>query len=67
MINQSKLKGLLAERGLAQWQLAMKVGVKPSTFSDYLRGARPAPKSLESDVERALRLSPGTLTYKEQR
>ncbi|MBK9516198.1 MAG: helix-turn-helix transcriptional regulator [Anaeromyxobacter sp.] len=57
----------MAERGLAQWQLAKKVGVKPSTLSDYLRGARPAPESLESEVEHALHLSPGTLTSKEQR
>jgi len=66
MIDKLKLKGLLAVRGLAQWQLAMKVGVKPTTFSDYVRGARPAPAALAGQVERVLKVAAGTLTTKEQ-
>lgn len=66
MIDKSKLKGLLAERGLAQWQLAMKVRVKPSTLSDYVRGARPAPVGLVGRMERALKVAPGTLTFQKE-
>jgi transcriptional regulator with XRE-family HTH domain len=63
MINRSKLKGLLAERGLSQWQLAIHLGVRPSSMSDYVRGARPPPAKLAAQIERALNLAPGTLSY----
>jgi DNA-binding transcriptional regulator YdaS (Cro superfamily) len=66
MINRSKLKGLLAERGVSQWQLAIHLGVKPSSLSDYVRGARPPPYELASQIERALSVAPGTLTLNEE-
>jgi predicted transcriptional regulator len=65
-MNVRKLKGVLAERGLAQWMLAKKVGYAPSTLSDYLRGARPAPPELVDQLEAALKLATGTLKKKEQ-
>jgi DNA-binding transcriptional regulator YdaS (Cro superfamily) len=61
-IDQSALRVELARRQLAQWRLALKLGLRPSTLSDYLRGARPAPPELAERIERALRLEQGSLT-----
>jgi transcriptional regulator with XRE-family HTH domain len=64
MVDTSKLRGLLAERRLPQWRLAKRLGYAPSTLSDYLRGARPAPPDLVKQIEQELRLPPGALTQR---
>ena len=54
MVNKRVLKAALANEGMAQWQLAKKLGFEPTTFSDYLRGARPAPEGFAQRVAREL-------------
>ena len=61
MIDQKKLNAVLAGQGIAQWQLAKRLHRPPSTLSDYLRGARPVPRTLVQEIERALKLPPGAL------
>jgi DNA-binding transcriptional regulator YdaS (Cro superfamily) len=41
--------------------------MSPSTLSDYLRGARPAPSDLASSIEKALGMSPGALNPKKRK
>lgn len=65
MLNYPQLRAELALRGLAQWRLAKKIGYPPSTFSDYVRGARPAPADLVSRIERVLGLRPKSLRASE--
>lgn len=60
-MNVLKLKATLAGLAMREWQLAMKLGMRPSTFSAYLRGSRNAPPDLEKRIERELRLKPGAL------
>lgn len=60
-VDAAKLKGRLAERGLTQWRFAKRLGYKPSTFSDYVRGAREAPPDFAARVESGLKLDPGAL------
>ena len=52
---------------MPQWRLALRLGLRPSTLSDYLRGARPAPEDLGGRIERALNLGAGTLDSGENR
>ncbi len=66
MLNHLQLKAELARRGLSQWRLAKKIGYPASTFSDYVRGARPAPADLVNRIERALQLPTGSLLIPEQ-
>jgi predicted transcriptional regulator len=61
-VDQKKLKVALVERALSQWQLARRLGLAPSSLSDYVRGARPAPADLQQRVERELRMHRGALT-----
>lgn len=65
-IDSMKLKGALAQNGIAQWKLAKQLGYQPSTFSDYVRGARTAPPDLTNRIERSLKLPPGSLTSDHQ-
>ncbi len=60
-IDMSLLRGELARRALAQWRLAGLLGTKPSTLSDWLRGARPAPDDLRHRIESVLNLRRGAL------
>ena len=61
MLNHAELKAELARRGLREWRLAKMLGHPPSTFSDWVRGVRPAPSDLADRIERALGLRPKTL------
>lgn len=61
MVDHLKLRLELTRQRLAQWRLAHRLGLAPSTLSDYLRGARPAPARLQTRIERALGLSPASL------
>ena len=61
MLDHSELKAELARRGLREWRLAKMLGHPPSTFSDWLRGVRPAPPNLADRIERALGLRPKAL------
>ncbi len=54
-IDLVKLRQILVGLNLAQWQLAKELGLPPSTFSDYLRGARPAPPNLQRRIEKVLK------------
>lgn len=54
MVDRNVMRAALASKGLAQWQLAKKLGFEPSTFSDYVRGARPAPDGFTQRVAREL-------------
>jgi transcriptional regulator with XRE-family HTH domain len=51
----------LARAGLTQSQLAAKLRLPSTTLSDWLRESHPGPVDLVERVERALKLSPGTL------
>ncbi len=62
MIDQRKLRAALAAQGLAQWKLAKRLQVPPTTLSDWVRGARPAPNDLAVRIERQLKLAPGFLS-----
>jgi predicted transcriptional regulator len=66
MVNLAALRVALAENNLTQWKLATKLGYRPSTFSDYVRGARPVPRVLIRRIERALRLPPGALALEQR-
>ncbi len=66
MLNHPQLRAELARRGLAQWRLAKQVGYPPSTFSDYVRGARPAPPDLAERIEDVLGLRPKSLRRSER-
>ncbi len=61
-IDVGKLREKLVRRNLAQWQLAKELDLPPSTFSGYVRGARPAPPNLRRRIEKALGLKDGDLT-----
>ena len=66
-IDRLKFRGELARRALVQWRFAREVlGVPPSTFSEWLSGARPAPRDLRERVEEGLKLAPGSLSPKSQ-
>ena len=54
----------LAKAGLTQRALAKKMKVPDTTFSDWLRGAHPAPPWFETRIERELGLAPGTITMR---
>jgi len=60
-MDAKKLRVELARSGMAQWRLARWLGLRPSTFSDWVRGARPSPCDLQQRVERALELETGAL------
>jgi plasmid maintenance system antidote protein VapI len=62
MLDHSELKAELARRSLPQWRLAQLLGHAPSTFSEFLRGVRPAPPDLADRIERALGLRPKSLS-----
>jgi plasmid maintenance system antidote protein VapI len=49
-IDARKLRVALAERDLPRWRLAKLMKLPPSTLSDYLRGARPAPPDLAEKI-----------------
>ena len=51
----------LARCGLTQGSLARRLKVPPTTLSTWLTAAHPAPPDLPDRIERALRLTPGTL------
>ena len=55
------LRVALAEKGLSQTDLAKRLGVPTTTLSDWLRGTHPAPPSLVVNIEKTLRLKPGSL------
>ena len=64
-IDRLRFRGELAQRALAQWRFAREVlGVPPSTFSEWMSGARPAPGDLRQRIEEGLKLSPGSLSPK---
>jgi len=68
MVNTDALRLALVEQRTTQWRLAKKLGYQPSTFSDYVRGARRAPPDLAAQIERALKLPGGSLaSFPEQR
>lgn len=56
-----RLRVALAEKGLRHFQLAKRLKVSPSTLSDWLRDARPAPADLRDRIEAALKLPSGAL------
>ena len=60
MIDRKRLKVLLAERDLLQWQLAAQLGLSASAFSNYVRGTHRPPKSFLYRLEQALGFEPGT-------
>jgi hypothetical protein len=62
MIDIQKFRAQLARRAMPQWRFALRLNLRPSTFSDYIRGRCPCPPNLESRIEKALRLEPGALT-----
>lgn len=62
-MNHLKLKAVLAERQLTQWRLATDLKIHPSTFSEYLRGARRPPANLARRIERELKLAPGSINH----
>lgn len=56
-----RLRIALAEAGLSQTDLANKLGRPNTSLSDWLLGRHPAPEGLMADIEKALRLKPGSL------
>lgn len=62
MLDRKALRVELARRSVAQWRVAESLQLPPSTFSDYVRGARPAPADFGARVEQVLGLEPGTLS-----
>lgn len=63
-MDHRRIKVILAERAITQWQLAKRLRMNAATLSDYLRGARAAPGDLGARIEAALRLPTGTLNPK---
>jgi DNA-binding transcriptional regulator YdaS (Cro superfamily) len=61
MLDAVQVRVELARRGLPQWQLARRLGLPPSTLSDYLLGRRPSPPDLPLRIERALGLASGAV------
>lgn len=51
----------LAKAGLSQTALAQKLGVAPTSLSGWLCGSHPPPNDLFERIEKALKLSPGSL------
>ena len=51
----------LAKANITQSELARRLETPSTTLSDWLTGAHPAPENLFQRIEKALRLSPGTL------
>lgn len=56
-----KLRVELAKAGLTQRALAKKLKMPDTTFSDWIRGAHPAPPGFTSRVEKVLGLPAGTI------
>ena len=52
----SKLIGRIAELGLRQADLAVRLGIHPTLFNAILRGRREAPEDFEDRVDAALDL-----------
>jgi DNA-binding transcriptional regulator YdaS (Cro superfamily) len=67
MVNVNALRIALVQNGMPQWRLAKKLGYEPSTFSDYVRGARRSPPDLTARIERALKLPGGSLAKSPER
>lgn len=59
---RTALRVELARVELTHADLAVKLGVAPTTLSTWLRGAHPPPPDLTERIERALRLPTGRLT-----
>jgi transcriptional regulator with XRE-family HTH domain len=58
---RAALRVELAKAGLTQRALAKKLNIPDTTFSDWVRGAHPAPPGFESQIEKELGLHVGTL------
>jgi DNA-binding transcriptional regulator YdaS (Cro superfamily) len=61
-VDPHKVRVACVEQRVPQWRLARLLSLAPSTLSDYLRGARPAPPNLAERIERALGRTRGSLT-----
>lgn len=60
---RTALKVELARAELTHAELAMRLGVAPTTLSTWLRAAHPAPADLAERIERSLHLRRGTLAF----
>ena len=61
MINKKKYRAALAERGLTQGRLAIRLEIAPSTLSSWVNDLATAPTGWVARVERVLRVSEGSL------
>ena len=65
-IDLPELRACLARRRLRQVDLAKNIGVPVTTLSAWLRGVHPGPADLPTRIERALRLTPDSLSRNEK-
>ena len=58
---RAALRVELAKAGLTQRALARKLNIPDTTFSDWIRGAHPAPPGFGTRIEKELGLDVGAL------
>ncbi len=63
MIDIWKLKAELAGRGLRLLDLARLIERPVTTLSSWLSGRHPGPADLTAQIEKALKLAPGSLSF----
>lgn len=61
-VDPDRLRVALATAALTRQELALRLGLPPSTLGSWLRGVAPAPPDLAARIECALGLEPGALS-----